>query len=97
MNSEWDEGDVYVSPDETYMIHVAGGRPDSLGGSGLYVSFRQPDGTWGQDIHLGDGINSEDIDYCPMVTPDGKYFFFTQGNDVMWVDMAVIESHRPAD
>ena len=97
VNSEWDEGDVYVSPDETYMIHVAGGRPDSLGGSDLYVSFRQPDGTWGQDIHLGDGINSEDIDYCPMVTPDGKYFFFTQGNDVMWVDMAVIESHRPAD
>lgn len=37
---------------------------------------------------------SEEIDYCPMVTPDGKYFFFTQGNDLMWVDAAIIETYR---
>lgn len=94
VNSEADEGDIYVSPDERYMIHVAGGRADSLGGSDLYVSFRQPDGSWGQDIHLGHGINSPQTDYCPMVTPDGKYFFFTQGNDVMWMDAAVIDEYR---
>ncbi len=94
INGPTDEGDIYVSPDETYIIHVAAERPDSLGGGDLYVSFRKADGSWGQGIHMGDGINSEEADYCPMVTPDGKYFFFTQGDDVMWMDAAIIDTYR---
>ena len=94
VNSEVDEGDIYVSPDETYLIHVSGERADSLGGSDLYISFRQPDGSWGKDIHMGDTINSAEADYCPMVTPDGKYFYYTQGNDLVWVDAAIIDNYR---
>lgn len=94
INGPTDEGDIYVSPDETYIIHVAAERPDGLGNSDLYISFRQADGSWGQGIHMGHGINSAEADYCPMVTPDGKYFFFTQGDDIMWMDAAVIETYR---
>ena len=94
VNSEFNEGDIYVSPDETYVIHVSAGRPDGLGGADLYISFRQADGSWGQGIHMGHGINSAETDYCPMVTPDGKYFFFTQGEDLMWMDAAVVEEYR---
>ncbi|MEL7450400.1 MAG: hypothetical protein AAFN78_14400 [Pseudomonadota bacterium] len=94
INSAQDEGDIYVSPDESYIIHVSSGREDSLGGADLYVSFRQDNGEWGQGIHMGDRINSPEADYCPMVTPDGKYFYFTQGNDLMWVDAAIIETYR---
>ena len=95
VNTEHDEGDIFVSPDESYLIHVSSGREDGLGGADLYVSFRQEDGSWGDGIHLGDGINSPQADYCPMVTPDGRWFFFTQGDDVMWMDAAVIERYRP--
>ena len=94
INSEVNEGDIYVSPDETYIIHVSGERPDSLGGSDLYISFRQEDGSWGDGIHMGDGINSPEADYCPMVSPDGKYFYFTQGEDLMWVDAKIIDTYR---
>ncbi|MEO1035409.1 MAG: hypothetical protein AAFX44_07615 [Pseudomonadota bacterium] len=94
INSTVDEGDIYVSPDETYIIHVSAERDDGLGGADLYVSFRQDDGSWGQGIHMGEPINSPDTDYCPMVTPDGKYFFFTQGNDIMWMDAAIIDTFR---
>lgn len=95
VNSTDDEGDIYVSPDESFMVHVAANRPDSLGGADLYVSFKQPDGTWGQDIHMAAPINSPETDYCPMVTPDGEFFFFTQGNDIMWMDADIIETYRP--
>lgn len=94
INSTVDEGDIYVSPDESYIIHVAADRPDGLGGADLYISFRQSDGSWGQGIHMRDGINSAETDYCPMVTPDGKYFFFTQGDDIMWADAAIIDRYR---
>ena len=95
INSEFGEGDIFVNADETLLIHVANGRPDSLGRGDLYISFRQPDGSWSQDQHMGDVINSPDIDYCPAVTPDGKYFFFSRGNDVYWVDAQVLEQFRP--
>ena len=56
--------------------------------------LRDADGTWGDGINMCETINSTDIDYCPMVTPDGKYLFFTQGDDIMWVDAAIIDTYR---
>ncbi|MEM9313788.1 MAG: hypothetical protein AAGA95_04115 [Pseudomonadota bacterium] len=94
VNSEMHEGDIFVSPDESYIIHVSSDRPGGLGGADLYISFKQADGNWGQGIHMRGGINSSEADYCPAVTPDGKYFFFTQGEDLMWVDAGIIESYR---
>lgn len=89
-----DEGDIYVSPDESYIIHVAAGRPDGLGDGDLYISFKGDDGEWGPGVNMGPTINTAGIDYCPMVTPDGKYFFFTRGNDIMWVDAAIVDTYR---
>ncbi|WOE76224.1 hypothetical protein [Alterisphingorhabdus coralli] len=94
INSDMDEGDIYVSPDESYIIHVSSSRPDGLGDGDLYISFKQADGSWGQGVNMGPTINTAGIDYCPMVTPDGKYLFFTRGNDIMWVDAAIIDTYR---
>lgn len=95
VNSSTGEGDIFVSPDESYLIHVAAGREDSVGGNDLYISFKDENGKWGDDIHMGDVINSSVIDFCPMVTPDGKYFFFSRGGDVFWVDAKILETFRP--
>ena len=94
INSSAHEGDIFVSPDETYIIHVSNGRDDGLGESDLYVSFRKSDGSWSQSVHMGPSINSAEADYCPMVSPDGKFFYYTQGEDIMWVDAAIIDSFR---
>jgi hypothetical protein len=95
INSEFHEGDIFVDAAETYLIHVSRGRPDDLGNGDLYISYRQPDGSWGQDLHMGPLINSPEIDYCPMVTPDGKVFFFSRGDDIYWVDADILEQFRP--
>ena len=72
-------------------------RPDSRGEADLYISFRQEDGSWGPGVNMGDTINSSEQDYCPMVTPDGKYFYFTQGDDLMWVSADIIDTYRQQD
>ena len=97
INSAKAEGDIYVSPDETYLIHVSTDREDGLGKSDLYISFRQADGAWGKSVHMGDNINSAEADYCPMVSSDGKYFYYTQGEDIMWVDAGILDSYRKGD
>jgi len=68
--------DPFIAPDESYII-FASDRPDGFGGGDLHVSFRQDDGTWGEAINLGSTINSPQTDFCPSVTKDGKYLFFS--------------------
>ena len=103
VNGEFGIGDVYVSPDEGYMV-LSSSRPPSIGGSDLFVSFRRPNGGWTEPAHLGNTINTEQTDYCPMATPDGRFLFFSRrqgaswseatAGDVYWVDAKILEQFR---
>jgi len=76
INSKYYDGDPYIAPDESFLIFVSYNRPDSLGDGDLYVSLNQ-NGRWTTPKHLGAPINSSALDFCPNMSPDGKYFFFT--------------------
>ena len=98
VNSQHYEGDVFVAPDESFIVVSIYGRDDEFGGGDLYVSFRNPDDTWSPPKNMGPGINSKKRDFCPMVTPDGEYLFFSSKRlgvgDIFWVDADVIEKLR---
>lgn len=76
VNSPATEVDSYVAPDQSFVIFAGFGRPDDLGNGDLYISERV-NGQFAPARHLGAGINSPAREYCPGVSPDGKYFFFT--------------------
>ncbi len=98
VSSEFREFDPFIAPDERYVI-FASTRPGGLGGSDLYVSFRERNGAWGEPKNMGPAVNSPASDYTPMLSPDGKYLFFTSGregqDDIFWVDAGVIAGFRP--
>jgi Tol biopolymer transport system component len=100
INTEYDETDLLVAPDESYVIFTSVGRPDGFGSGDLYVSFLAGDGSWSSALNMGEAINTESSEFCPMLSPDGGYFFFTSGrrgnDDIYWVDAAIIERYRPA-
>lgn len=75
INTQFDEFEPYISPDQSYLIFMAA-RPDGLGGSDLYLSYQQ-NGQWTKAVNLGDKINSKGSEYSPIVSPDGKYFFWS--------------------
>jgi hypothetical protein len=66
----------------------------------LYICFRLADGSWSQ-AHKSAILNTEDSDWCPAVSPDGKYLFFTRKRtgkgDIYWVDAKIIEELRPKE
>ncbi|WP_298425009.1 hypothetical protein [uncultured Kordia sp.] len=76
VNTKTYEYNAYISPDETFIIFGSYGRKGSLGRGDLYISFRK-NRTWAKAVSLGNLVNSDQIDYCPFVTFDKKYFFFT--------------------
>jgi Tol biopolymer transport system component len=92
----------FIAPDESYLIFDSK-REDGYGDSDIYISYRQPDGSWGEAINLGSGINTDAWEASASVTPDGKYLFFNRNMgsdsyenvDIFWVDAQFIETLRP--
>jgi len=77
VNSDGPEFNAFVDPGERYLLYTAWGRPGGAGGGDLYVSFRKKDGSWTPPRNLGPDVNSDALDYCPSVSPNGKVLFFT--------------------
>jgi hypothetical protein len=90
INSEHYEADVFVSPDETYMIYCTE-RPDGFGGGDLLISFKEANGQWGKAKNMGNAVNTKGYEFCPFVTAEGKYLFFSRDGDIYWVDAKVID------
>jgi hypothetical protein len=98
INSEYNDFDAFITRDESCLIFSSNGRPEGVGSGDLYISFRKKDGNWIKAQNMGEIINSTSMEYCPKVSPDGKYLFFTSGRsgngDIYWVDAKIIEKFR---
>ncbi|HEV8503857.1 MAG TPA: sialidase family protein [Chitinophagaceae bacterium] len=75
INSKGYEFNAFVDPDEQYILFTAYGRSDDMGHGDLYLSIKKDD-QWQPAVNLAK-INSVSLDYCPFVTWDKKYLFFT--------------------
>ncbi len=89
----------FIAPDESYLIFASRSVPAVVGTGGLYICFRQSDGSWTDRISLGEQINIKGSERFPTVSPDGKYLFFTRfvskdNEDVFWVNAGIIEKLR---
>jgi len=89
INSEHYEADVFVAPDESYLIYCAE-RPDGYGQGDLWMSLRDENGQWQRAKNLGDAINTKGYEFCPFVSADGKYLFFSRDGDIYWVEARLI-------
>lgn len=77
INTKGYEFNAFVDPDEKFILFTGYGRAGGLGGGDLYLSKKDAAGNWQQTVQLPSSINSNKIDYCPFVTRDKKYLFFT--------------------
>lgn len=93
VNSEHYEADVFVAPDETYLI-FCGERPDGLGKGDLFISFKDKNGKWQKAKNMGKAINTDAYEFCPFVSSDGKYLFFSRSGDIYWISADVINTLR---
>lgn len=82
----------FIAPDESYLLFARKGSTTRK--SDLYVSFRDEVIGWTPAVPLGDHVNTDGHDLCPVVSPDGKYLFYTSpvkgGYGVWWVDASFI-------
>ena len=67
----------YVDPDERFII-FASGRAGGHGRTDLWISHRRPDGSWGEPVNLGSRVNTADSEFCPTISPDGRWLLFSR-------------------
>jgi len=98
INSNIDDWQVFIDPDEEYVIFGRYQLPDLFHKNGLYISYQRQDGRWSEPVNMGTAINGDHGAYFPYVSPDKKYFFFVSDMDnlnwhynVYWVDAKIIE------
>jgi len=103
IDADWRKGDTAVSSDQEIIV-TSGTRPGGLGRGDLYISFRRPDGSYSEPRNMGPEFNSELTDFCPMFSPDGRWFSFsrrigdswptTTDAEIYWVDAAILDRFR---
>ena len=91
VNTDKYEADVFVAPDESYIIYSSSGREDGRGQGDLYVSFKDSAGNWSAGKNLGDQVNSKQQEFAPAISRDQKALFFSRGGVIHWVSTSVIE------
>jgi L-ascorbate metabolism protein UlaG (beta-lactamase superfamily)/pimeloyl-ACP methyl ester carboxylesterase len=89
----------FVAPDESYLLFSSNRRSPASDAGDLYICFRRSDGSWTDPVILPEPVNSARQERFPMLSPDGKYLFFTRPNppheqDVYWVSSEVIKNLR---
>jgi Tol biopolymer transport system component len=85
---------ICISPDNSTLI-VHSDKPGGFGGWDLYIAFKDKSGNWTELKNMGDVINTNLPEANATFSPDGKYIFFSRGDDIYWVSTKIIEDLRP--
>ncbi|WP_111683595.1 TolB-like translocation protein [Winogradskyella tangerina] len=75
INSELSEADVYVDPNEDYILFASTGREDSYGADDIYISFNRDSG-WSTPKNLGSKVNSYAYEYGAWVDVENSFLYF---------------------
>lgn len=77
INSAGYEFNAYVDPDDTMILFTAHNRPGGFGNGDIFISRKNSSNEWMNAVNAGPLINSPRLDYCPFISPDKKFLFFT--------------------
>ena len=75
VNTEQNEGAQNISQDGQWLVFTGCYRPDGMGGCDLYISYKTEKG-WSEAINLGRGINTDQWDAQPCLSPDKRELYF---------------------
>lgn len=101
INTEYNDCDPLIAPDESYLIFHSD-RPGGYGDHDLYISFRKGENNWTAPVNMGEKINTSGWEMGPSLSPDGKYLFFTRRESwdtkvpskIYWVNAEIIELYK---
>lgn len=93
INTKESEHDPCIWPNEERLVFKSENREDGFGQADLYVARLTNEKTWTQATNLGSKFNTHTYEYCPYLTPDARYFFYSSEFDIKWINAEALEMH----
>ncbi|MGZ3864544.1 MAG: OmpA family protein [Bacteroidia bacterium] len=97
VNTKGKEESVYIHPDNQTLYFSSDGHPESMGGLDIYMSKKQPDGSWGPAINLGYPINTFNEESGLLVGPEGKIAYFFSDREGGYGGLDIYGFELPVD
>jgi Tol biopolymer transport system component len=86
VNTSHSEYDPFIAANGSALIFTSSARNDSFGKADLYWSVRTIKG-WQEVNHFNELINTATRDYCPYISQDKMYFFYSSRGDIKYIGM----------
>lgn len=99
INTQLMETSVHIHPDGRTLYFASNGHV-GLGGYDIFMTQKQPDGSWSDPVNLGYPINTENDENSLLVGPDGEIAFFASDRPGGYGDLDIYffempEKYRP--
>ncbi|MBI35132.1 MAG: hypothetical protein CMP67_07195 [Flavobacteriales bacterium] len=94
INTPGREEGVFIHPDNQTLYFSSDGHP-GLGDNDLFMSKRNPDGSWGKPVNLGYPINTSKNDFDFTVDALGEYAYLTSDREGGFGDWDIYKFKLP--
>ena len=101
INTAVDQIDPFVDPEEQFLLFSGFPVTKNPATLDIFISFRQPDETWGAPVALSDAVSTDgNMERFPTLSRDGKNLFFVRaigdhypGDDARfyWISADILE------
>jgi len=78
-------------------LYFVSDRPGGFGGTDIWVSYKEPDGTWGPAANLGRIVNSDQDEEAPFIADDGVTLYFASNGHPGLGDQDIFFSRKQED
>lgn len=78
VNTEYYESYPCISHDGNYLLFISD-REGSIGEIDIYISKRNPDGSWSEAVNLGPDINTEFTELSPHLDENNNLYYSSKG------------------
>jgi outer membrane protein OmpA-like peptidoglycan-associated protein len=94
INTNGSEEGVFIHPDNNTLYFTSTGHP-GMGGSDIFMSKKQTDGSWGKPVNLGYPINTFEDEWGLTIDATGTYAYFASDREGGFGEMDIYKFPLP--
>lgn len=80
----------FIAKDESYLLFCSNRQNPEKELCHIYISFKKNNGEWSEPVDLSLKMNFNSSSKFPYVSPDGKFLFFSSGENIYWIDSKIL-------
>lgn len=82
----------FIAKDESYLLFCSNRQNLTDEKCQIYICFRDSKDNWSNPVNISQAIGFDFNSKDPSISPDGKYLFFSSGENIYWLSTKIINN-----